>query len=189
MLFGDDKSASLSSRHLKMGTPNQTELSWLKDQGVSCEAMMHRWPIGACNVRFDDRYFDLDEAGGRAFTIAVIDGGEIIDIAAWQPSTHQLASWLDNAFAIEQDAIFNPATYAFGGALHVHRTPIEWLRAGRRGIVILRPDLAHAYLAQRDRLAFEDESFARLVKRWIQPPRPRARLLVTKPAKPDEVLA
>jgi hypothetical protein len=76
------------------------------------------------------------------------------------------------------DDIFNPATYFAGGALYVHETPLQWLLAEREGIVILRPDLARAYIANCQRLAFADAAHARRVERWLQPPKPTVEIFV-----------
>ena len=91
----------------------------------------------------------------------------------------QLASWRGQAFCLgDVDDIFNPATYFDGGALRVHETPLQWLLADRDGIVIVRPDLAHAYLASCQRLAFSDRAHARQVDKWLQPPKPTVEILV-----------
>jgi hypothetical protein len=154
------------------------ELRWLRGQGVSRAAILYSWPIGATNVTFHGKAFELDATGERVLTFLVEDCGEAIDIAAWQPRTGKLATWLGAGFAIGQEAIFNPATYFACGALHVHETPLQWLQAEREGIVILRPDLANAYLANRPRLACSDAAYARQVEQWLQPPKPTVEIFV-----------
>lgn len=154
------------------------ELRWLRGQGLSRAAILSPWPIGATNVTFTGKAFKLDANGERALTFLVEDCGEAIDIAARQPRTGKLATLLGTGFAIGQEAIFNPATYFAGDALLVHETPLQWLLAERKGIVILRPDLAHAYLANCQRLAFSDARFAQTVKAWLRPPKPTAEILV-----------
>ncbi|MCG8561116.1 MAG: hypothetical protein MI824_15065 [Hyphomicrobiales bacterium] len=173
----------LPALHLDMGSPTQVELDWLQSQGVSRKALVLPWPIGACLARLDakTKNFDPDDAGERAITILVDDEGEPIDIAAWWPRTGKVASCLGTAFAIGQGAILNPATYFSGGALHVHEGPLDWLRGGRRGIVILRPELAHAYLGRRERLSFDTPKHAERVSSWLQPPRPTAKLFIRQP--------
>jgi hypothetical protein len=44
--------------------------------------------------------------------------------------------------------------------------------------VILRPDLARAYIANCQRLAFADAAHARRVERWLQPPKPTVEIFV-----------
>jgi hypothetical protein len=162
----------------RVPAPNLAELRWLRGQGVSRSAILCPWPIGAANVKFDGDAFALDPNGERALTFLVEDCGEVIDIAAWQPRTGQLATWLSAAFAIGQEKIFNPATYFADSALRVHETPLQWLQAEREGIVIVRPDLAHAHLANCQRLAFSDARFAQMVKAWLQPPKPTVEIFV-----------
>jgi hypothetical protein len=53
----------------------------------------------------------------------------------------------------------------------VHLTPLDWLRANRYGVVIVRPDLACAMSRHVPRLAFADAGFARQVKGWMKPPK------------------
>jgi hypothetical protein len=151
---------------------------------VTWEALLCPWPMGACWASFQGHIFETDPGGVRAATFAVIDGGEIIDIAAWQPRSGKFASWRGQAFCLgDLDDIFNPATYFAGGALRIHRTPLEWLKAGREGIVILRPELCNAYLAHRQRLLVPDTQCANKVRRWLQPLKPTAEVLIDKPVE------
>jgi hypothetical protein len=154
-------------------------LRWLRGQGVSRASVLYPWPIGATKVAFTgNNTFELDADGERVLTFLIEDHGKVIDIATWQPRTGKLATWLATGFAIGQEAIFNPATYFAGGALLVHETPLQWLQAKREGIVILRPDLAHAYLAGCRRIVCSDAAHARQVERWLQPPKPTVEIFV-----------
>ncbi len=58
-------------------------------------------------------------------------------------------------------------------------TTLQWLLAEREGIVILRPDLAPAYLANCQRLACSNKAHARQLERWLQPPKPTTEIFVT----------
>jgi hypothetical protein len=167
---------SLASVHRSWGFPTDEELLWLLDQGLNDNAL---WPISGATVRFDGGTFDLASDGERALTFRAEDCGEVVDLIAWQPRTNQLASWFGQAFCLgDVDDIFNPATYFAGDALHVYETPLQWLQAERKGVVIVRPDLAHAYLANSQRLAFSDARFAQVVKAWLQPPKPTVEIFV-----------
>jgi hypothetical protein len=168
----------LARIQLNWGQPSQRELEWLLRHGVTGDALVKPWPIGATTVLFDGHTFEPNASGLRAITIAVIDCDEIIDIAAWQPRSGRLGSWHGVAFCLNQDAVFNPGTYWNGGALRVHRSPLGWLKAGREGIVVLRPELCNAYLAHLQRLLFADPQFKGTVWQWMQPMRPTAELLV-----------
>jgi hypothetical protein len=94
--------------------------------------------------------------------------------------TGALASWLGQAFCLgDLDDVFNPATYFADGALHVHETPLQWLVAERRGIVIVRRDLAHAYLKGR-RVVCDDPQYAARIERWCKPPKIDVEILISR---------
>ena len=170
---------AIAAVHRSLPFPTDDELRWLLDQGIDDDAMALPWPVRGARVRFDRDTFDFDLDGGRALTFRSSDRGETIDLIAWQPQTGKLASWRGVAFCVgDVDDIFNPATYFAGSALHVHKTPLEWLLANRQGIVIVRPDLAHAYLANRQRIVCPDARFAREVEAWVQPPKPIVEIFV-----------
>ena len=160
--------------------PTTAELERLFAHGVTAEAMAEPWPIRSARVVFDGLHgFDFNRNGKPALIFKAEDRGEELDLVAWEPSTVKLASWHGNKFCLgDFDQIDNPATYFMDGALRVHADLLDWLRANREGIVILRPDLTYAYLRHCPRLVFADQRHAERVWRWIQPPMPTAELLV-----------
>jgi prepilin-type processing-associated H-X9-DG protein len=153
------------------------EIGWLLDQGVSPTAMLEPTLIYAANVVFlDGHTFDFDSGGIRALVLK-----EANDLVAWNPKRKILATWRSSAFALGEDAIWNPASYFMGTALRVHESALEWLQADRDGIVILKPDLTAAYLGHVPRLSFADPLHAQRVKRWCQPPTPSIEFLLEVP--------
>ncbi len=123
--------------------------------------------------------FDFATHGDQALIFKAEDRGVQTDFVAWQHRTGNHASWYGNAFCLgDQDDIFNPATYFAGDALRLHETPLDWLLAERDGIVIVRPDLVPAYLADRQRVQCSNAAYARKVEKWLQPPKPRVEILV-----------
>ena len=57
---------------------------------------------------------------------------------------------------------YNPASYVFGRPLQVHRTPLDWLRAGADGCAIVNPRLAaHVLNELPGPIAGQDEAHAR----------------------------
>jgi hypothetical protein len=167
---------SLSSIHRGWGFPNDDELLWLLDQGIDENAL---WPISGAKVHFDAGRFELNDDGQRALIFRAEDRGEIVDLIAWQPHTGIVASWRGQAFCLgDIDDIFNPATYFAGDALRVNPTPLDWLLAVREGIVIVRPELAPAYLPHCQRIRCSNEAHARRVQKWILPQQPSAEILV-----------
>ena len=166
----------LSAVHRSWGFPNDDELLWLLDQGVSEDAL---WPIGGATVLFDGPRFTLDDEGERALTFYAQDRGDDIDLIAWNPCTGSLGCWRGQAFCLgDVDDIFNPATYFAGDALRVHATPLDWLLADRGGIVIVRPDLASAYLSNCPCLSCSSQAHARQVEKWLKPRTPSVEILV-----------
>lgn len=163
--------------------PNEAEVRWLLHQGLSEKALMTPTLIRAANVEFlNGGTFDFVASGERAFILVVDDNELMIDLVAWKPQRDAIATWRGAAFALGQDAIFNPASYFDGSALRVHRTPHEWLRAERDGIVIVQPRSTYAYLRDA-RLSFADRAFAQKVKRWREPSMPRGQLLIEVPSE------
>jgi hypothetical protein len=178
--------AELARVHLDWGQPTAAELHWLFRQGVRLDAMCSPWRIGAAHVRFDGHTFELDPTGERCISFVIFDRGEPIDIAAWSPKTGKLGTWRGVAFALGQDAIFNPATYFGANPLRIHNGPLEWLKAGRDGIVIVQPKYTYAYLRNVRRASFADPALAQHVQSWIQPPQPRTELFIETPAEMAE---
>jgi hypothetical protein len=160
--------------------PTDIEIGWLLDQGVSPAAMLDPTPIQAANVVFlGGDTFNFDTGGVRAFVFKEFDSG---DLVAWRPgpkrTPDQLATWRGVAFALGEDAIWNPASYFMGSALRVHADPFQWLRSERDGICIVQPTLAYAQLRHVKRLSFADTMHARWVQRWLQPPKPEGEILI-----------
>jgi hypothetical protein len=142
--------------------------------------MAEPWPLRSSCVVFDGLSgFDFKRDGKPAIIIKAEDRGDEVDLVAWHQSTGKFASWHGNTFCLgDLDQISNPATYFMEGALRIHANPLDWLRANREGIVILRPDLTHAHLATCRSLAFSDVTHARQVEQWLQPPKPTVEILV-----------
>jgi AAA domain len=115
---------------LKLDYPNESEIRWLFEQGVSDTAMLSPTLMRAGKI-LDNNTFDFDGDGIRA--VVFEEGG---DLSAWNPKRNLLATWQSVAFALGEEAIWNPATYFAGDALRVHATPLDWLLADRDGIVI-----------------------------------------------------
>jgi hypothetical protein len=173
---------SLSALHRSWGSPdkfNDAQIWWLLNQRVTPDAMLNPWPIGVATVCFDGNIFDHDPEGVPALTFRATDRGEVIDLIAWQPRTGQIASLCRTAFCLgDIDDVFNPATYFAGDCLRVHRTPLDWLKADRDGICIVKPALTYAYLRDAPRLSFTDVELAKAVRAWMQPPKAETLLTI-----------
>lgn len=158
--------------------PTEKECRWLVDQGVDPDALIQPGPIRAASVTFFRDAFDFDADGQRALLFL-----EERDAIAWQPTRGLLRPWRGVAFALNEEAIFNPGTYFAGGALRVHATPLEWLQAGREGIVIVQHRYDYAMLRHAPRLSFQTEGHARAVQARMQPPKVQNKFLVEQTAE------
>ena len=157
---------------VRLDYPDERECRWLVDQGVNLDSIAMPRAVRAAPVRFWQTTFDFDDDGERSLIFM-----EDRDSVAWQPRTGALACWRGVSFAINEDAINNPATYFAGGMLKVHRTPLEWLKADREGIVIVQSQFAYAYLRDA-RLVFDDPLHAERVKRWCRAPKPKTQFAI-----------
>jgi hypothetical protein len=106
--------------------------------------------------------------GEHAIIFQVRDAfGRPVDIVAWDPKTNRLGSWLGAAVALGQGAILTPR---LSDGLLVHRTPLNWLHAGGKGIVIVDAQKARNYLIDAGPLVVEDKKHRReLVTAFTQP--------------------
>ena len=167
--------------------PSASDLEWLFTRGVPPDAMAEPWPIRSARVMFDGlKGFDFNCDGEPAIIFKAEDRGEELDLVAWEPGTGKLASWHGNTFCLgDLDQINNPATYFMEGALRIHAGPLDWLRANREGIVILRRDLAHAHLRFCPRIVCDDLAHAERVERWVRTPKSTVEIFVADEAKPE----
>jgi hypothetical protein len=160
--------------------PKNAELRWLLAQGITGEAMASPWPIRGSSVIFDGNVFSFADAGSnRAVIFRAEDFGATVDLIAWQPRTGQLATWCGVGFCLgNADNIHNPGTYFDGGSLHVHGTPLEWLRADRDGIVIVQWRDAYGRLRFCPRAICSNELVAAKVDKHTKPPKRSLKILV-----------
>lgn len=156
--------------HMHGRSPKQREIDRFADLGVTALQIGSPWPVLVDKVVFNGEFFsfadDLGESGELAFTIAVISNAGMIDIAAWQPETHRLALWCGDGFALGERQIHHPNPLVRG--LSIFRNPIGWLRAGRCGIVILRPQFARSALADVPLLVAEDAEHCKELRLLFQ---------------------
>jgi hypothetical protein len=109
----------------------------------------------------------------RSLLFLVTDSdGEAVDLVGWQPRTGQLGSWRGYAWGLGQEDVFLPRFTDHDG-LHVWRTPLEWLQAARRGVVIFRPRLAAELLADAGPLIAMDLEHGEELRAALQRPGPR----------------
>lgn len=94
--------------------------------------------------------FDWDGQGERfpAFVCEAYDwdGETTIDIVAWPlDRPRHVMSMFGTAPIMGLWEALNPSTFYMGKALTMHRSPLDWIKAGCTGAAIVKPKLA-AYL-------------------------------------------
>ncbi|AJC80942.1 hypothetical protein IE4803_CH03786 [Rhizobium etli bv. phaseoli str. IE4803] len=147
----------------------QRHVNWLTKSGVSMTAIVQPHPVRLAHGRkAADGRFEPDPTGPDWFVFC-----EWEDLVFWRPRTGEVATWAGRAFALGESAIDNASGYALDGHLHVFADPLQWLRSGRGGIVVL--DWARAFdeLRHCPRIAVAESLWStyRLAMRPVRMPR------------------
>lgn len=149
-----------------LATLSQADLDWLIREGVSTAAMVQPSAMMiATGSMAADRLFEHDEDGERWLAFE-----EAEDFVFWQPRRGTIATYANRAFALGEDAIDNPGTYAFDCALNIFASPLDWLRVRRDGIVVLDWNRAFDRLRDAPRIAIA-EPLLPLYRRHMKPAR------------------
>lgn len=114
--------------------PTQAELDAFRRAGIDVMALAT--PVAmqvALGGIAPDGLFEPGPAG-RWFAFPEFEAD---DIVFWHRETGRLASWSGRVFALGQEIVGEAATYSFDCALNIFADPLDWLRAGRDGIVVL----------------------------------------------------
>ena len=145
------------------------QIQSLLHKGISPMALGGPWAVLSGKVIFDQdppRYRPL-ATGEGALIFGVLDqpytGSEDLcpfDLIAWSPRSGLIGTRLGAAFALGEEQIGNSGLGTTGLPVPVHRVPLGWLEANRRGIVIADWEKA-AYALRGLLLAAEDESHRR----------------------------
>jgi len=138
----------------------QGQIDRLLGSGVSEEALAfdpddYGFALAADSVAFDGAQFTFERhmrqpaECERAFIVPARDQfGEIVDLIAWRGE--QLATWCGRVGTLGLQNIFAPRLAS--DCLPVAPNPLEWLRAGRRAVLIVNPDRAKWELAHAEPL-------------------------------------
>jgi hypothetical protein len=99
-------------------------------------------PIGI----FEPDRFDF---GGRGDPLGAVvealdeDGETVVDLVAWPlDAPDRVLTMFGRASVLGLRTATDSTTYVFGRPLAVHRTPLDWLKAGCNGCVVVVPRLA-----------------------------------------------
>lgn len=104
-------------------------------------AMAHAGALSLHSCTFDGGgYFDFDPNGELCLVLEVLDedAATTIDLCALSVSDPTRFGTINgSAPVLGMTNVTNPASWAFGNLLPIHRNPLEWLRSGCCGVVIL----------------------------------------------------
>lgn len=158
---------------------SRNEIDRLVQQGVPASALSHPTPLRAGDIvwvaegRFEFQgYLSCDVPGERALLFLVEDsGGAPLDIVAWKPSTGRIGSWFGYTWGLGEGTIYAPRLECV--ALRVWRSPHDWLRADRRGVVLLKPQLAASFLRDAEPLLAEDVEHGKELEKQLTIHSPR----------------
>lgn len=130
--------------------------------------------LGADDIKITDGRWVRQFRGERAIILPLMapESGELIDLVAFRPDL-PLSCWMFTGGApmLGYDELFRAELH--GDPLFVHRSPLEWLKAGAEGVVIL--DWLHywpAYLSGISVLRTETVDFGRRLSKMLNNPFP-----------------
>jgi hypothetical protein len=158
------------------------DLSRFSAAGVPITALYQPDILARAQIEFAEQlplfeFVDAKAEGLASASWAMIfiarDGfGEISDLVAWSPKSGRLAAWLGAACLLGGENIFLPRLNPVG-ALIVHRSPLEWLQAGRKGVVIVDDIAAGDLLSLTGPLEVRDRGYGAHLRRALARPAPR----------------
>jgi hypothetical protein len=149
----------------EVGQLDGETLRQLLGMGIDPADIASPWPIGRARVIYDGKRYLPNLVGEPTLIIGVLDDG-LVDIAAWHPSTGRIGTRLGVGACLGPDSVDD----GYGSAsrpLPVWRTPIEWLRHHRHGIVVVDWERA-AHLLAGAVLQPEDEAHSAELARRLR---------------------
>jgi hypothetical protein len=151
---------------------DQRAIDWLLGNRITISTIAMPWAVRSARVTFEPagRYRPCPGLGHFAYIFAIIDDG-IVDLVAWSPGDDRLATRLGRGGALGQGQLGIDGVGTTDRPLLVWRTPLDWLRTGRRGVVIADPAVAAPLFAGAI-LQAEDKAHATEVSGTLRLPPP-----------------
>jgi hypothetical protein len=152
-------------------TPTDKILHWLHARGATPLALASPFPIAMTRAVFDGQgRYTPNALGATVIVLPVIDT-ELIDAVAWSPVSGEIGTRFGVGACLGASQIGAEGLGTTGLALPVWRSPLSWLCAGRRGVVIVDTDLAGLRLAGLI-IEAEDSDHARDLRKMLRVPPP-----------------
>ncbi|MGD9714034.1 MAG: hypothetical protein AB7V46_18540 [Thermomicrobiales bacterium] len=96
----------------------------------------HQWGIAKVRPEGDYHFIPDPEDGKEAFISFACQGSNVVDLIAWHPAAPSKWRWrIGETPVLNVDAINR--RWPNEGPLQVHRNPLDHLRAGAEGLVVL----------------------------------------------------
>jgi len=130
-----------------------------------------------------DGYFDEAEDG--EMHVAILTYNQLydpVDVVCWHPRSGAVGTQFGRAFALGAEQIGNPGSSVFGQGVLVHCSVLNWLKAERTGIYIIRRKLAFDELRDLPAITAENRQHGHELKALLQPKR-LPKILVRKPVR------
>lgn len=150
---------------------------YMKEQRIDpSSAKAHAGIVSGFHCSFDNSgFFHFDQDGEQCLVFEVLDedASTTIDLCAFAVAApERFGTAMGNAPVLGLTNLINPASWAFGKVLPIHRRPLDWLRAGCNGVVVLDHQHAPAALGKAlGKLLAEDEAHARSLREMLcRPP-------------------
>ena len=162
--------------------PSQRQIDTALENGIDAQAMISAGGFGIASVTFVDDTFEFD-GGTKAMIIPVYDHPDLIEIVdlvavdARRPA--RFARFLKRGWALGEHWLNSP--WQAVEPMIIRRTPLRWLKEGAEGLVILDWTTAREELQHVDTIIAEDLQHGREIRRLMQHPPWRGKVMVPKP--------
>jgi hypothetical protein len=151
-------------------------LHWLLRMGIPIAAIAAPIAIRSTRARFhEDGRYSPSRLGEFVIVLPVpadpqtiITDLGVVELVAWSPKTGKIAARLGRVLGLGADQVGADGFGSTGLPIPVHRNPIGWLRAHRRGLVIADWNLA-AFTLRGHLLEAEDAEHRRELLRRLTP--------------------
>lgn len=161
----------LVAEHLECATLSGKAVAWLLRKGVPVSALFvgDGIPTLSADVTFARNRFEFarhrpSEKAVSAFVFPIYDRwGDNTDLAAWRPPA-DVGLWVGNCCLFGEEQL-DPALR--DGPLVVHADVLSWLRAERRGVVVLDERRAAPMLREVKSLLVDDFEFGVRLERAL----------------------